>query len=426
MMSSLGSVTVRLLDEAQYRQACGEGRLPPGVRPAEVPRERAVDWVSFDGEGSPEGQSLRLQGYQGQGQNGLEANTIVRFAEQGRVWLSQETVGQSLWNKNAVFVDDGRCVDPLPSVCELNAVGDFPTTGFSATTLADHHGTTWQRNILWRKGAYFLVMDRLVTHRAADYRLTCTWRTPQRAWWEEGAWRSQAGEATFVLKNSEALTPRCERGPKDSGARACLLRQERYLPAVAGEVSTFQNLFYVTGPGHEQEYELRRLREEAVLIRGPIHPLTTASSDLPSPSPLTFAGLGRPGRGVQVGPLGVTAALFWTSADELSLVRATSLRLPDGTWLRAVNPVDLYLQRVEETNWRGRVTVHERNLLEIEWPGLTEATWGGQPVESARFEQFHLIVEEPGEYEWQLATTDDGAYLRQVLGELWDWAGVTG
>lgn len=425
-MSSLGSVTVRLLDDAQYQQAHDGGRLPPGVRPAEVPRERAVDWVSFDGEGTAAGQSLRLQGYQGQGQNGLEANTIVRFAERGWVWLSQETTWQSLWNKNAVSVDDGRCADPLPSVCELNAIGDFPTAGFSATTLADHHGATWQRNVLWRKGAYFLVIDRLATHRAADYHLTCTWRTPRPARWEEGAWRSQVGEETFVLKNSEALRQRCERGPQDQGERAFLLRQEKYLPAVAGEISTFQNLFYVTGPGHEQEYELRRLREEAVLIRGPSRSLTTAPSNLPFSPPLTFAGIGRPGRGVQVGPLGVAAALFLASADELSLARATSLRLPDGTWLRAVNPVDLYLQRVAETNWRGRVTVHERNLLEIEWPGLTGATWDGQPVALARFEQFHLIVEEPGEYEWQLETTDDGAYLRQVLGELWDRAGVTG
>ncbi|MEZ4837165.1 MAG: hypothetical protein R2873_35070 [Caldilineaceae bacterium] len=63
----------------------------------------------------------------------------------------------------------------MPPFTWRNYVADLRSSGFSRTTVKDYGHTDWERNILWRKGQYFLVADVMRARTAEDFDFRALW-----------------------------------------------------------------------------------------------------------------------------------------------------------------------------------------------------------------------------------------------------------
>lgn len=100
--------------------------------------------------------------------------------------------------------------------------------------------------------------------------------------------------------------------PKMEGAlRPYVPRQTRSLDARVADRWSFQNLLHVSGPGREQEYEIRKLTDDALLLRGGL------AGEEPEIVP---AGSGS----AALGDLHIRSEAFYLTANELVLPGSAS------------------------------------------------------------------------------------------------------
>jgi len=143
-----------------------------------VSLERSFDKVMFREGLDPAAQYLLLDGLNIGSHGHMDANTIIEFSDRERIWLvdMSYTDGVALKDHNGVTaIKDGLATE-TPAGAELIAHADLGDTGFSRTTLHEHSGTDWTRNIFWRKGKYFLVLDEMQAREEGDFNFQCLWR----------------------------------------------------------------------------------------------------------------------------------------------------------------------------------------------------------------------------------------------------------
>jgi len=94
-----------------------------------------------------------------------------------RIWLADGDYYCSAPNfHNGVLpLADGETTT-MPPFTWCDFVVDLPATGFSRTTVKAYGQADWERNILWRKGRYFLVADVMRAQRDADYDFRAQWQ----------------------------------------------------------------------------------------------------------------------------------------------------------------------------------------------------------------------------------------------------------
>ena len=165
------------------------GGLPR--RPPNVPLSKAFDKIVLRENLDPEGQYLLLDGYAGGKHLHYDGNAIIKCSMLGEdLLIDGDYLVRNTTEHNMVsIVREGRASELEPICATLLAVADLDTTGFVKTAILDWNGADWRRNIFWKKGEFFFVLDELVARKGGDFLFECVWKTLDRKERGDGSWR---------------------------------------------------------------------------------------------------------------------------------------------------------------------------------------------------------------------------------------------
>jgi hypothetical protein len=244
----------------------------PNQAAAVPPLERCFEKLSFRHDFAPDGQYFVLQGLEALRADNLpplDANSIIRFSDLGHVWLHANSEKQGNLFRSAVFCTDGLNEGRRPGVCELRALHNGARIGLAVSGLPGYGACDWSRNVIWRRGAYVVLIDLLQQTRAGKFGLTCTFRTPQRAWLEADGMLAREADASFRIRTADTTRLALDGGAALEGAAVpALLRQAQLLDGQPGDLRVFRNLLFAADSAHPTELEIRPLGAQAALVRG--------------------------------------------------------------------------------------------------------------------------------------------------------------
>jgi hypothetical protein len=330
--SHLTGIRPMRMDDGLYRFARKFGTGAP------IPIERTFDKLSLRRDFDPQNEYLLMSGLSGALSHSHEdGNAIVRLTWRDRVWLADMHYRRKLVNAhNSLLVQRGWRYQNIPTFTSLDGAVDFAETGFTATSVAGYNGVDWDRNLIWAKGAYLLVLDHVRVREPDDYCLTLNWRTLGETAFKDNALRVvQAGER-FNIQSADESTKRFSEEPSDGrfviwepyehagDAVVRIMSQAREGAFARDEQVEFVNLLY---PGADRAFQVRRIQPGVVQV--------LADDQVES-----VAGLA-PG-GCRVGPMDVTARVFRMTRARVSLVDVTRLSTETLLW-RSEQPVSLNL-----------------------------------------------------------------------------------
>ena len=154
--------------DALYHEQCTHH----GAR--NVPCEQAFDFLAFQHPDLPGRPYLKVGGHNTGSYSADDANAIT-FRSHGIEW-----VGGGWWiattrNHSTLSVVRDGAGRPLPAFARLDRVEKTPQALISRSTLLDHNGVDWHRNVLDVGGRFFLVVDEMVARQAGDYVLENRW-----------------------------------------------------------------------------------------------------------------------------------------------------------------------------------------------------------------------------------------------------------
>jgi hypothetical protein len=312
--------------------------LPEGVAQNDLPGEQGFDKIVARSGYEPDDAYLLLQGYQGgfrwQGRN-RGANCIIRFSQFGHIFLVQNTRRLSPYYLNGVYASDGFNQDPVPPIAEWLAVDDFPKTSLSSTQLSDFHHNDWTRHIFWHKAdaGLFVVIDCLRAQTDGEFSYTCTWRTPGHAVLYGRSWQTDQGRHRFTLHASENLPALTDvEDGQDAGA-PFILHQSKRGRYLAGQITSFQNLFFARPRTAPEAFDVLKLSETQALVTR-------------NETEIVGLCLANPA-GTEVHAAGMTlrAISAWVSPDEITLAGAVRASMGAGLnfLIDSAHPVGVHL-----------------------------------------------------------------------------------
>lgn len=311
-----------------------------------VPRDEAFDKISFRTAFEPDKQYLLLDGIAIGSHGHEDANCLIRFTDNDRVWLVDDsyTEGPFLTDHNGVKVARNGIAELMPGCARLDVAADLGSVGLTRTTLPGHSGVDWERNIFWLKEQCFVVLDRMKAVRSGRYSLRCLWRTLGTA----------ALEGNRLVTRQEAQTP--ERRDAfhivhGSGVRATveaerevfgsrwagrypyaepvvnIHSQDARAELAPGEAFTFANLFYATNSRQPHDLDIVKLDDETAFIEGDMEAI------------VGFADNGR-----KIGDVEVRADLFVIWEDGCALANGTVLRIGGKEAFTSPTPVSMQIE----------------------------------------------------------------------------------
>ncbi len=271
---------------------------PGGValKPPGVPYGQTFDILTMRSGWEKTAQYLILDGTGGGSHSYEDANAILTLTQDDRFLLlsADQLYFTAPKYHNMVTVTRNGLGEELPSYCRLDGKADLRTFGFSATTLPDYVGMDWTRMLLWKKGDFFLVVDRLVARERATYSGICRWFSPGRPELSDEAcifhqceW--EGSRTDFVVQNLSGQACRTQEafyGPTGSWKsgydpelgrklrtdRTLLteLDQSRSTVLEAGEALRFVNLLYArSGDRVGDRLEAQRNASGWMLVKAP-------------------------------------------------------------------------------------------------------------------------------------------------------------
>lgn len=300
----------RLSHTADSRRP-GQGYLP-------APLERTFEKICFRDRFDADGQYLVVEGYQGAGADNArpqDADSIIRYTDRGVPWLIANTDKQGNFYRNAVFVSDGESNLPGWTGCELLGRASSAGADIVVSKLGDYNGADWIRTILWIRGRAFAVLDGLCFHSAGRRQVFCTFRTGAPAELRGREWLARCGTAEFHLLNVDRSVLSSRRRGPEGAAIPTVLRESQAMSASVGTVATFHNLFYASSPDRPQQFAVRPVGENAMVI------LDTTRPD-GCPGLLAVAGASK---GVSAGPFASDGIAAYIGPEGMCVMGGTGL-----------------------------------------------------------------------------------------------------
>ncbi len=149
------------------------------VRGRSIPIEKSFDKLTMRSGFERDDQYLLLDGLHGgpPGKPWPDINSIVSFGQNGRIFLVSDIGGQNPVHHNVVTVCKDGYGAEAGRVASLEATADLPGVGYSHSRADDYVFTSWDRHLFWRKGKWFVVLDRLTAKDAGRYAFECQWRS---------------------------------------------------------------------------------------------------------------------------------------------------------------------------------------------------------------------------------------------------------
>ena len=251
-----------------------------------LPWEQTFDKISFRTRFEPDKQYLVLDGIACGSHGHYDPNCIIRFTDNNRVWIVDDsyTEGPFLPDHNGVLVTRNGIAEDVPACARLDDVADLGDVGITRTTLPDHSGVDWERNIIWVKEKCFLVLDRMGAIKPGNYGFRCKWRTLGRATLDGNTLITRQEKKTPDRKNAfrivhggdvetSFITDRGDFGKQwtryeyaEPVVNICSQDVSRELEP--GKAFTFTNLLYATNVDHPFRLQLAKLDERSAFIDG--------------------------------------------------------------------------------------------------------------------------------------------------------------
>lgn len=330
-----------------YRQALGRAKSSPTI--VTTPKESAgrgwYNKIVFRDRWSPDAQYLILDGAGGDsgreeeppgpsGHSQDDINTINTFTDKGRMWLIDHTYSERAIQQHSglTITRDGE-MDYKRHLARLRNAAEGPEFAVVRSTFDDYSGATWERNLFWRRGDHFAVLDRVIAEKSGHFTARCNYRALGSVRQSEGGLRLEqkgryfqirtAGSARSVLENApmpDAQMWKSQYGHADAIAR--VFEQWDAAVLAPGEALSFATLLKAS----EAEAELDR----TTLRRAAANLLVAESAGE------TFLY----GLGSLPGGFG-EAEVFAVGREGMLLSGLTRLGLPASPFLAASAPVDL-------------------------------------------------------------------------------------
>ncbi|MDE3001343.1 MAG: hypothetical protein OXU79_19885, partial [Gemmatimonadota bacterium] len=317
---------------------------PREVKPLNVSREEAFDTVCFREGFDRDDQYLMLHGIYYGNHSHEDGNTIPEFSANDRIFLvdASYTEGPTLKHHNGVTaVRDGEAWD-VPALCRLEGAANLRRVGMSRTSVDGEWGALWVRNVVWRRGRYFVVVDEVEATKPGAFALQCHWRTLGTPSLENGTLevmqRDPASglEDTFVLQSVGEGRMSLERDWENFGHwweaypyaddYVNILRESTNRKMEAGDRHTFINLFYATNLRKPVDDRMRRVGDSAVVVEGSQGRMLAGTGD---------------GNGTfDAGPISGRAGIYAAGDGWFALCNGTSLR-SDGAAFESEHPVSI-------------------------------------------------------------------------------------
>ncbi len=339
---------VRVLEVAKgfYEFATDPKARPSEVKRLNLPRDEAFDTVCFREGFDREDQYLMIHGISYGNHGHDDGNTIVEFSANDRVFLvdASYTEGPTLKHHNGVTAVRNGEPWEVPALCGLDGLADLDLTGMSRTTMDGEWGARWTRNVVWRKGRFFVVIDEIEASKAGTFALECNWRTLGTPALDgdrlETLQRDQDSgrEDRFVLEGAGGDRVTMERDWEAFGHwwkdypysddYVNILRQSVSREMAPGDRHTFINLFYATNDAKPLDVRMWRVGENAVLLDGSEGRM--------------LIGTGGADGSFAVGPISGKADVYVIGEGWFALLGGTLLR-GDATFLDSGAPVSVEL-----------------------------------------------------------------------------------
>lgn len=246
--------------------------VPAGQRMP--PLDQMFDKVCLRNGFAPQDQYLLLEGLRTEADG---ANSIVRYTDQGQIWLTHNTAEAGPFVRNSLFISDGMNDRRIQSGSRLDAAGRFDGLSMFSGTLLDFYESDWQRVVFWKPGAWHLVLDRATTARAGQYAAQSIWRLPPIS----GIWQPEQrllaavqGGKQLMIQAAEPLPVTARREAPEGGMpdiyeNPFILREYKSGFYPARQVIDFQNLLAVSDAEASPQFTLERVSGSAALVRGP-------------------------------------------------------------------------------------------------------------------------------------------------------------
>ncbi len=240
----------------------------------EVPIEETFHKLSLREGFGIEDQYLLLDGFSG-GRHGHETgNSILSLNHGGRLWLADKDYIRIYPDSSngLVVVKDGAVEkkDPFTSLQSTVDLNDF---SFTRTLLPSYNGVDWYRNILWKRGSFFLVVDEVNVKEDGSYVFENLWHGMGQAMLLDGhdLKLTQDGEREFHIVSLDDSTKRLRERDKHTRkywaeypytkAPITLLREIKMGQYIEGDEITYLNLLIGDEP-----YSVIRVGERSALI----------------------------------------------------------------------------------------------------------------------------------------------------------------
>jgi len=298
-----------------------------------LPEDETFHLIGFADGIETESQMAVLSGWDSSRSPG-EANTLRVFQENGHRFIykatgeDQRKPRPGRFYQNGVLVSSGADIIPPPCAAQLLCYHNGAHVGMSASRLPDFNGIEWNRNVFWRRGRYLAIIDSCRTKRAGQFSLNNLWWSPDAPRLVKTGWIAPAGKMTFHLsgaENGQITTAQWwEGGPWQ-------LRQTKLLDVTEEQVVSFHNLLYIDGGKHSQCYEIRKVDETAMMVRGLWQEGDRTEEEL------VLIGVNESGETKRFGTINTDAKQFFISPEMMSLeggenleVEGRVIQLPEG------------------------------------------------------------------------------------------------
>ncbi|MFC1529064.1 hypothetical protein ACFL5B_04070, partial [Candidatus Latescibacterota bacterium] len=263
-----------ILDNASLRwisrRSENESQLP-------LTDKQYFDKLSFRTSFDPQDEYLLVDGTSTFAHGHYDGNTVTRLTWKDRVWLFDFDYLKFTpkYHNGVIVVRDGIQHDP-PPLNVLDYKADFSTFGFTRTTSRNFSGADWERNIIWRKGNYFLFLDRVTARKSGDYRFECRWRTRGDVGLLGNTLSVQQGDKSFFIKSADdahrdiVIEPdgdwnRCYYPYGDGQLSICLARKNMVMSQ--NSVWTYSNLMYAVDDSDPVSKDLYKVLDGLYLIK---------------------------------------------------------------------------------------------------------------------------------------------------------------
>lgn len=357
-----------------------------------VALEESLDKLTMRTGFARDDQYLLLDGIHGGpvGKPWPDANAIVAFGQNGRILIDNSGAGEAVSQHNVVTASWEGLGAETDRAVSLGAIANLPGFGYSHSRVTGYAFCSWDRHILWRKGGWFVVIDRMTPDRDGAYSFECRWQTVGEPELAGSDYTSTVQDVNDPAAPRDVLTIRNAEGyelryhNQLAGVEGLPVEVERWRTycareginhlaqvaarelAAGGELA-FTNLIYVGGDRTQADYRIARLGPTSAVVSG-----TEAA----------WVGVSAEGEPFERAGIRASAGAWCISAEAIALVDATALSLP-GIDLRCEPPANLELDLATgaltcEARRAATLSVDgEERLLE---PGVTEL---GLPASAA-------------------------------------------